>query len=490
MPSFHYVLCTDTNGHIGTNNQLLYNAPLDMQRFRTLTRSDTPNQNAVLMGRKTWTSLDDTHKPLSNRVNVVLTHNNEYARAIRAAGAYPFTYMKDALTFLNNLQLCKVFVIGGATLYNDKCLQSHISYVHHTVVNDDASVHLGQTNLIGVDLFFLQTFDIVEEWSTHTQCSYMDATKCNVTMQKCKLTFRTLYRQPTTPSTTSGERQYLALLRRLLLAEPRQTRNSNTLSQFGERLVIDLSDGTVPLLTSKKMAWKTVIRELLWFVRGDTDNQKLNDEKVHIWDANASRAFLDSRGLTERAENDLGPVYGFQWRHFGATYEDCHTNYEGQGIDQLNHTRMAIENDPTSRRMIFTAWNPTDLDSMALPPCHLLGQWYVAKDDRLWLQVYQRSGDVFLGVPFNLFSYSVLVHMMAHLTNKTVGGLMYILGDAHIYENHIRVVHQQLQRKVHTPPRFRVKNTCTAQSWEDFTLDSFELLDYTCEDSLKASMVA
>jgi thymidylate synthase len=169
---------------------------------------------------------------------------------------------------------------------------------------------------------------------------------------------------------------------------------------------------------------------------------------------------------------------------------DCHSDYTDQGTDQLEETRQQIANDPTNRRMLFTAWNPTDLSQMALPPCHLLGQWYVAHDDKLWLQVYQRSGDVFLGVPFNLFSYSVLVHMMAHLTKKKVGGLIHILGDAHIYENHLDVAKEQLQRSVHTPPRFRVKATCQADTWEDFALESFELVDYTCEEGLKASMVA
>lgn len=255
-------------------------------------------------------------------------------------------------------------------------------------------------------------------------------------------------------------------------------------------MVIDLSDRTVPLLTTKKMAWKTVLKELFWFVRGDTDNAKLQAEKVHIWDANASRDFLDSRGLTDRAENDLGPVYGFQWRHFGATYKDCHTDYTGCGVDQLEECRQQILNDPHSRRILMTAWNPSDLPQMALPPCHLLGQWYVKNGDQLWLQVYQRSGDLFLGVPFNLFSYSALVHMMAHLTGKRPGGLVYVLGDAHIYEGHVDVVRQQLERTVHPPPRLGLRSGCAIENWEGFGLDSFVLEDYVSEGGLKAGMVA
>ena len=499
MPSVHFVLCTDTKGNIGTKNQLLFNVPLDIQRFRTLTQSPhtkAPYRHAVLMGRRTWDSLEERHRPLPNRVNLVLTRNDESARHIRAAGAYPFACTEDAITFLNSLSLRKIFVIGGAALYNDKWLQSKATVIHHTVVDDDASSRYDTTHLVSVDLSFLRSFETVEEWSAPSQCTYVD--ECSTTKQNRTLTFRTFQRRSSQSSqskkqvadSSGGEHQYLQLLQRLIHSPARQTRNSITLSSFGERMLIDLSNGTVPLLTSKKMAWKTVIRELLWFVRGDTDNQKLNDEKVHIWDANASRAFLDSRGLTERAENDLGPVYGFQWRHFGATYTDCHADYTGQGVDQLEDARQQILTDPTSRRMVFTAWNPSDLNQMALPPCHLLGQWYVDDEHKLWLQVYQRSGDVFLGVPFNLFSYSVLVHMMAHLTHTKVGGLSYILGDAHIYENHLDVVREQLQRPTHKPPHFRVKETCEVESWNDFTLDSFELMNYTCESSLKAAMVA
>ncbi len=282
------------------------------------------------------------------------------------------------------------------------------------------------------------------------------------------------------------ETPYINLLKKTLKAKPRQTRNSITLSSFGERLEFDLSY-YIPLLTTKKMAWKTIIKELLWFVKGDTDNQKLIDEKVYIWNGNASREFLNSRGLIDREVNDLGAIYGFQWRHSGAVYKDCHSNYKGKGIDQLEECRNLIINNPTSRRIIFTAWNPSDLPKMALPPCHILGQWYV-DDDILSLQVYQRSSDVFLGLPFNIFSYSVLIHMMAHLTNKKVGKLIYILGDTHIYQNQIEVCKEQINRKIHNPPRFNIIGKINR--WEDFKLDSFELIDYTCEGCLKVEMIA
>jgi thymidylate synthase len=537
---FHFIVCTDANGCVGADGTDLYRAPVEQQRFRSITSPVVgyvhTDQTVLLMGHAIWASVPEARRHLANRVGVVLTRNPQRAVEVRQSGAYPFARKADALAFIDQMGVDRVFVIGGTSLWNDPLLRKRVAVLHHTLVHDDASTTHAAADLVRVDMGAapFAEFAVVGEWSADVPCCLRleegcregDGDGCGATpvpTTLMKLTFRTSQRHqharraptPTPPAATasvcdsspphppprssSGEDQYLALLRKVLDAPERQTRNSATRSTFGERIVVDLRDGTVPLLTTKKMAWKTIIRELLWFVRGDTDNVALQKEKVHIWDANASREFLDSRGLTDRAENDLGPVYGFQWRHSGATYRDCHTDYTGQGVDQLEDTRRQIVDDPQSRRMIFSAWNPTDLPQMALPPCHLLGQWYVAHDDTLWLQVYQRSGDLFLGVPFNLFSYSVLVHMMAHLTKRKVGGLVHILGDAHIYANHVDVVRQQLERPQHRAPHFRVKASegvgaaaaaTTITTWEDFTLESFELTEYTCEGALKADMVA
>ncbi|CAG2122931.1 unnamed protein product, partial [Medioppia subpectinata] len=155
--------------------------------------------------------------------------------------------------------------------------------------------------------------------------------------------------------------------------------------------------------------------ELLWFIRGSTDGKELSKVGVNIWDANGSRSFLDSLGFTDREEGDLGPVYGFQWRHFGAKYDTKDTDYTNKGVDQLKEVINTIKTNPDDRRMIICSWNPIDIPSMALPPCHCLVQFYVSNGE-LSCQLYQRSGDVGLGVPFNIASYSLLTHMMAHIT--------------------------------------------------------------------------
>lgn len=510
MRLFHCVLCTDRHGVIGLDGDLAVRVPLDMERFRTLTKTPpvarTANQsdlpNAVLMGYTTWCSLPDA--PLRGRVNIVLTRSPEHAARVRSSGGYPFTTVSQACDFVDTATnaVARVYVVGGASLYTHPQLRDRIHTVHWTHVDVDAAAAAPSkrpTRVAVREVFASSSFETVEAWTAKTAVTVGDTTRTTpvtfMTLRRLQNTTRGSLRASPTPTPTptpspSGEEQYLQVLRRVLEAPTRRTRNSLTRSVFGERMVVDLSDGCVPLVTSKRMAWKTVLRELFWFVRGDTDNAKLQAESVHIWDANASRAFLDSRGLTEREENDLGPVYGFQWRHFGAAYTDCHADYTGQGVDQLEMCRRQLVEDPHSRRILFTAWNPTDLPQMALPPCHLMGQWYVAEGDRLWLQVYQRSGDLFLGVPFNLFSYSALVHMMAHLTDTRPGGLVYVLGDAHIYEAHTDAVRTQLARPVHPPPRFRVREGCAARTWEAFSLEAFALEGYTSEGALRGTMVA
>ena len=544
---FRYMVCTDRNGVIGVHNALPFRVPLDMARFRSTTEHPRhpKRTNGVLMGYRTWKSLPDSHRPLPNRLNMVLTRSPEHASEVRAQGAYPFTNVSLVLDFADSLHttMAAVYVIGGAQIYQNSALRSRAQSIHWTMVDVDVLEDRTASPTGGDDdgdiddppneqevarfqvprHFTMQDFEEVESWQASTEVTSLVSSSGHT--EKRHVVFRTycrtnpadtasnavaslstnshqtplhsaagLSRQVSTlasPSHLTAEQQYLGLLRKVLeTGELRTTRNSVTRSLFGERIVVNLSDGTVPLLTSKKMAWKTVLKELFWFVRGDTDNAKLQAQKVHIWDANASREFLDSRGLVNREVNDLGPVYGFQWRHFGAEYVDCHTDYAGHGVDQLEECRRLIMEDPNSRRILFTAWDPAALSQMALPPCHLLGQWYVKEDGQLWLQVYQRSGDLFLGVPFNLFSYSAMVHMMAHLTGKTPGGLVHIIGDAHIYANQEGVVQQQLERPTHKPPSFGMVDTSDVTAWEDFTMDSVELRDYVCEGSLKAPMVA
>jgi thymidylate synthase len=288
------------------------------------------------------------------------------------------------------------------------------------------------------------------------------------------------------------EKQYLNLIQKILKdGYLEEGRNGNTKSIFGYSMRFSLKDGAIPLLTTKRVAWKTCFNELVWFISGSTDNAELNKKNVHIWDANSTREFLDSRGLYDRPENDLGPVYGHQWRHYNASYNDCHMDYEGKGIDQLQYiiNELKTKEGRTSRRLIMCAWNPCQIDEMALPPCHVLVQFYVREQKHLSCSLYQRSGDVGLGVPFNIASYAFLTHILAKHCDLIADEFVHFLGNAHIYENHIEVLEKQILREPFEFPKITVKNK--HEKIEDYCLDDIEWISpYKCLESLKMNMVA
>ncbi|XP_043921171.1 thymidylate synthase [Protopterus annectens] len=284
----------------------------------------------------------------------------------------------------------------------------------------------------------------------------------------------------------TDERGYLDQIRFILQhGHKKQDRTgTGTISVFGLQARYSLRD-QFPLLTTKKVFWKGILEELLWFIKGSTNAKELSEKGVKIWDANGSRQFLDNLGLTDRAEGDLGPVYGFQWRHFGAEYKDMHTDYTGQGVDQLQNVIDSIKKNPDDRRIILCAWNPKDLPLMALPPCHALCQFYVLNGE-LSCQLYQRSGDMGLGVPFNIASYSLLTCMIAHITGLKPGDFVHTLGDAHIYLNHVEPLRIQLQREPRPLPRLKIKRK--VENINDFKAEDFEIENYNPHPVIKMEM--
>jgi len=288
----------------------------------------------------------------------------------------------------------------------------------------------------------------------------------------------------------TDEQQYLLLINKILESgELRQSRNSITKSIFGEKLEFNISE-SIPFITTKKLAWKTVIKELLWFLSGSTDNQTLLDQNVNIWVGNASREYMDSIGFNNRQVNDLGPVYGHQWRHFNAEYKDNHTDYSNQGVDQIKQVLHLLKNDPMSRRIILSAWNPCQINEMNLPPCHLLAQFYVNSSNELTCMMYQRSADVGLGLPFNIASYAVLTYILAKLSNLKPKKLIVTIGDAHIYENHIEILKEQITRQPFDFPILTINPNKKYINVEDFTIDDFILENYHYHDIFKMTMIA
>ena len=288
------------------------------------------------------------------------------------------------------------------------------------------------------------------------------------------------------------EYQYLHLLENILNnGFWEQGRNGKTKGIFGQSMRFSLKNGKIPILTTKKTAWKTCLKELLWFIRGETDNKILKEQGVHIWDANGSREFLDSRCLTNYEVDELGPIYGRQWRYFNA---DCDVNgkkVEGSnGVDQLQQIINALKdpNQRTSRRLVMSAWNPCQMKDMALPPCHVLCQFNVHDGNKLSCSLYQRSADEFLGQPINIASYSFLTHLLANHCGLEAYEFVYFVGNCHIYENAIDACKLQITREPFEFPTVSIKEV--KKNIYDYQVEDFEIHNYKSYGAIKVEMVA
>ena len=283
------------------------------------------------------------------------------------------------------------------------------------------------------------------------------------------------------------ESQYINLIKHILengISKDDRT-GIGTLSIFSYNMTFNLRE-SFPLLTTKKVYWKGVVEELLWFISGSTNSNILKEKGVKIWEGNSSREFLDSRGLSHYDQGDIGAGYGFQWRHFGAKYTNMYDSYEGQGVDQLKDVIYKIKNTPDDRRIIMSAWNPTDLDKMALPPCHIFVQFWVDSNKKeLHSQMYQRSCDVGLGVPFNIASYALLTCIIAKLCDLTPGDFHYCMGDTHIYKNHIDAMKLQITRDPYDFPKINIKDITDI---DNIKFDDIELIDYKYYENIKMNM--
>ena len=289
-----------------------------------------------------------------------------------------------------------------------------------------------------------------------------------------------------------GELGYLNLVRQIIKSGVKEVgRNGTTYTNVGAMLRFSLEDNKIPLITSKKLAWRVCLKELLWFINGDTNNKILKDQNVKIWNGNGTREFLDSRGLNYLKEDDLGPVYGHQWRFWNAPYSrefGCSEDYKGNGIDQLQNVideiNISKETGESSRRMIMSAWNPEQLDEMALPPCHVLSQYHLV-NNKLSCTLYQRSGDVGLGVPFNIASYSFLTHLLAKHCGLEAGEFVHFIGNAHIYDDHIEPLKLQLENEPYEFPDVDIKKR---ENIDDYKFEDFSINNYKFHKIIKMDM--
>jgi dihydrofolate reductase/thymidylate synthase len=471
-----------TNRGIGNNNTIPWRLKADLQRFKELTIG-VGKMNVVIMGRKTYESLPQSVRPLSSRINVVLTSQDEgLNEENRTFAKYSnLVYVKNYHNLSNWIKLNSgyindIFVIGGAQIYNDflnneecnKYFTTTTLYI--TKINEKFECDCKFPRLPS-------TYAITD--SSDIMGEYNDKTDKTLEYYYMTYTLNT--------DKQHDELNYLNTLRDVISnAKERDDRTGNgTISHFGCHARYDLSK-SFPLLTTKRVYWKGIVEELLWFLKGDTNAQNLIDKNVHIWDLNTTREFLDNAGLTHLKERDGGPIYGFNFRHFGASYVDCDTNYEGQGVDQVKEVLRMIKEDPHSRRIIINLWNPSDLKKVCLPACHTLYQFYV-DGDNLSCSLYQRSGDLGLGVPFNIASASLMTHIFAHLSGKKAYELVHTIGDAHIYKNHITAIEEQLTRPPTPFPVLKITDR-DQKEVEDYVYDDFVIMGYEPLPTIKMDM--
>jgi dihydrofolate reductase/thymidylate synthase len=483
---FQIVVAATRQLGIGRNGQLPWKLSGDMKYFKNLTEetSDRGKRNAVVMGRNTWESIPQKFRPLPGRLNIVLSRSAQNNENVNSSNRNTLSLehrgspedvlvhgsLDSALEMLASPdfkdKVETVFVIGGGQVYKDAIKSPLCDAIHITKVDSD----------VECDTFFPSIDqEKYRVWSS---------SPCN-TENSVGYTFLCYSRSgkvdpPALPSAMRSkheEYQYLDMIEDIIEhgAYRGDRTGTGTFSKFGCQMRFNLRH-SFPLLTTKRVFWRGLVEELLWFMRGSTNAKLLQEKNVRIWDGNGSREYLDSIGLTDREEGDLGPVYGFQWRHFGAEYTDMHADYSGQGVDQLAEVIDKIKNNPNDRRIILTAWNPTALKKMALPPCHMMCQFYVANGE-LSCQMYQRSCDLGLGVPFNIASYSLLTCIIAHVCGLKPGDFVHTLGDAHVYSNHVEPLKEQLQNKPRPFPTLKINTEnkdIDAFSFEDFELSGYE----------------
>jgi len=461
-----------------------------LKHFKDVTtgqRDEEGRMNVIIMGRKTWEGIKNMGKggkaPLPGRMIYVLSSDSpEAIGADRFKESVEvFSDLQDALESADHDDRIRdVFLIGGKGLFDSSIkYKNYCKQILQTRIGENVE---GDVK-IGKELFEGFHLADISKAQADNGLNYDFTRWINPSLAGRYYTeFREkIFRED------NQEMEYLDLVQRVIVEGKNKTdrTGTGTRSLFGTMMRYDLGE-TFPLLTTKRVYWKGVVEELLWFLRGQTDSKILSSKGVTIWDKNGSKDFLEKSGFKDRREGDLGPVYGFQWRHFGAHYQTCDTDYTNQGIDQLSQVINQIKTNPDSRRHIVSAWNVSDLNKMALPPCHVLYQFYVV-DGRLSCLMYQRAADMGLGVPFNIASYALLTCMVAKMTNLLPGEFVHVMGDTHVYLNHIGPLQEQLKRKPDPFPILEI-NYQEGKPLDQYTLADFHLVGYHPQHSIHMDM--
>lgn len=447
---FNVILACDESSGIGVNNTIPWIVAEDVELFKSLTSNMNGIVKVVIMGYNTMKSLKNGY--LKNRINIVVTSK---------------IIQHENVTFVSNLHeaLCcayshvgkdpsRVWIIGGAMLYHEAMLHKDINMIYHSIIPGDYKCDVN---------FHLPPHTIISS-------NQMKTFKLNIVKLK-----------------ENCETKYLNLLHETLYSGHRRiTRNGTTISLFGRELVFDASN-SFPLLTTKKMFLKGIVEELLFFIRGETDTNKLMDNGVNIWKANTSREFLDKMNLPY-VDGMMGPMYGYQWRFFNKPYNSAET--DSHYVDQLKNLVTTLKQDPHSRRLLMTDFNPAMVNQGVLYPCHSIILQFYVNDNKLSVKMYQRSADLLLGLPFNIASTTLLLYIIAKLVSMEPNMVHVTLGDCHIYEQHIDMVKEQLGRTPYQLPQLILPEFTTIEQVEQTDHTMYVLKDYICHPAIKAQMIA
>ena len=451
------IVATDINNGIGFKGQLpwLNKGVSDLKYFREITSSTRFYRNAVVMGLKTFESLQ--FKPLKNRTNIVIskTLEDKYENVIVLRNPEDCFKIKD---------IDIMFIIGGSSIYEWFLTQQKHSL--HTIYNT----------------LFVKEYEC-DKYFSGVPDAYQIQDTLVLTQSNRVYAIASVYRK----DPKHEEYQYINLIEHVMKTgtlKPNRT-GMDTVSIFGHSTKWSLSE--FPLLTTKKVFFRGIVEELLWFISGSTDSRLLEQKGVNIWRQNSSREYLDSVGLSHLPEGCIGAGYGFQWRNFGADFESYdtsqrsgHVNIYSHGYDQIENLVYLLKNDPNSRRILLCSWNPSQLKDMALPPCHVIFQLYTSIENdkvRLHSALYQRSADLGLGVPFNIASYALFTLLLCHCTDYEPGTFTHFTGDTHIYTNHIEGLKEQINRVPRPFPKLQIlteNKDIFKFKYEDFKLTGYE----------------
>jgi len=498
--------CKKNNG-IGFQNTIPWHLKSELQYFKEVTSMKNEGQtmnNIVIMGRKTWDSLP--RKPLPNRTNIILSKSTSDEYKSNIENDYNATYVKSNLIncieeiyYTNGFVNTNIFVIGGAQIYEQMMIyadgKEYNINIYATEVYEEYECDTFFPK-IDSDKYYLKSVSMFKEengvyyrhklFRQYGDCGLVNNQMVNNQM----VNNNEPWVNNNEPWVNKEEMQYMHTLREIMEEgqENIDRTNVGTRSIFGKQYKYDLRD-TFPALTTKRIFFRGIFEELMLYLTGKTDNNILNEKKIHIWDGNTTRDFLDKRGLRHYPAGDMGETYGFNFRHFGANYIDCKQDYTGQGTDQLANVLHLIKNDPHSRRIIINLWNAGTLGNAALPACLCMYQFYVNTNKKeLNLQIYIRSSDFFLANNWNACTGALFVHMICNLKDidLTPGTLTVVTGDTHIYNSHSDQVKENLERTPRPFPKLVIKEP--KETLQDYTFEDLKLIDYTPYKNISAPM--